>query len=213
MNEIKNNILEKQLKYKDTVVLKYKIEYPEIISSEYEKGKEVFNSYNKNKALELKMHSENELFKEAKELYDYNVANGYPVMVYEVILNYKITYNSNKIISLYFDEYTFTGGAHGSTIRTSQNWNLLLAKQIPLIHFFPSNPYYIIDIIQEINKQIQEQIDSGTNQFFDNYCQLVLQTFRLENYYISNKSLIIFFQQYDIAPYSSGIPTFKLDIN
>lgn len=208
MNLIINNVFERSLYYKNTEILKYKIEYPQMVNSMYRVGEQVFNRYNLNKALKLKYYAETELFNEAKKLYDFNKENGYPVMVYEVDLVYNITHNMGKIISLYSDQYTFTGGAHGNTVREAQNWDLQLARQIPLQYFFPNNPYYIIDIIKEINKQIAEQMANGSGQYFDDYCQLVLETFNLKNYYIQNGNIVIFFQQYDIAPYSSGIPTF-----
>jgi len=77
-----------------------------------------------------------------------------------------------------------------------------------LIHL--SISYYIIDILKEINNQIKEQLQAGTNYYFDNYCELVLDTFRLQNYYLTPNSIVIYFQQYDIAPYSSGIPVFYM---
>ena len=58
-------------------------------------------------------------------------------------------------------------------------------------------------------KQIEEENDI----YFPDYCQLALETFRLENYYLTQKGIVIFFQQYDIAPYSSGIMTFLLKNN
>lgn len=210
MNIIEKREMKDVLKYKDIVVLKYKIQYPQIIRSNYRIGRIRFNEYNKKKAMKLKNRVINELYKEAKELYEYNIAHGYPIMVFDIVLEYNITYNKGNIISLYFDEYEFTGGAHGSTIRSSQNWNMHIGKQLELSYFYPNNPYYLIDIIKEINSQIKEQIQSGTNQYFDNYCELVLENFKLENYYITTDAIVIFFQQYDIAPYSSGIPVFYL---
>lgn len=210
MSEIKNVELKNELKYKDTVILTYKIHYPKITSSSCEFGIDTFNKFNENKALKLDQYVNTTLFEEAKQVYDYNMQNGYPIMVFEVILEYNITYNEECIISLYYDQYEFTGGAHGNTIRTSQNWDLQSGCQIPLSYFYPNNPYYIIDILKNINSQIKEQMQSGSNQYFDNYCELVLETFNLESYYLTPNAIAIYFQQYDIAPYSSGIPVFYL---
>lgn len=210
MNKIVNRELKGELKYKNTTILTYKIEYPEMISSTYNYGKNIFNNYNKEKALKLEAYVKNQLYKDAKEVYDYNVSNGYPVMIFEAISQYNITYNENHIVSLYSDQYEFTGGAHGNTIRTSQNWDLRIGKQLPLSYFFPDNPYYIIDILKEINNQIREQIQAGTNYYFDNYCELVLDTFSLQSYFLNPNSIAIYFQHYDIAPYSSGIPVFYI---
>lgn len=207
MNFINKNVLDKELLYDGTVILKYHIEYPSIYSNIPENSTLRFNIYNKNLALELKSKSENELYKEAIETYKYNKENGYPTMVYEAYRNFEITYNSFNIISLYADEYIFSGGAHGNTVRTSQTWNLLQGTMIPLQNFFPNNPFFMINILKEINKQIADNPEI----YFENSCNLVLDTFNPKSYYIIPNSIIIYFQQYDIAPYSSGIRTFTIN--
>ena len=208
MNKIRINTAEKELYYQGEVIVRYKIEYPEITSSDFEKGMQIFNHENRKMALELKEYAEGELYEQAKQTYEYNKQNGYPIMVYELIRECHITYNQNQLLSLYCDEYIFEGGAHGNTIRKSQNWDLKLANEIPLQAFSKENPYYLIDILEQINNQIAKQIEEGTGAYFPNYCQLVLETFNMENYYLTPKGIVIFFQQYDIAPYSSGILTF-----
>lgn len=210
MNEIKINTAEKQLYYQGEVILKYTIEYPEIVNSVYKQGMKIFNHENRKRALELKEFAENELYEQAKETYEYNKKNGYPIMVYELFEQCNITYNYKNVVSLYCDEYTFRGGAHGNTIRRAQNWDLELAREIPLESFSGGNPYFLINILKQINMQIAKQIENGTGAYFPEYCQLVLETFNLENYYITPKGIVIFFQQYDIAPYSSGIPEFLI---
>lgn len=210
MNEIINNVMEKELKYKGSTILKYKIEYPQIKNTTYPYGINRFNTFNRIHALELKLYAERNLFKDAKQTYEYNIANGYPIMVYELILSYTITYNNDNILSLYSDEYIFSSGAHGSTIRSSQNWNLRTGEEFNLQSVFANNPNYVLYILKEINNDIKEQIENGSNQYFDNYCELVINSLNLDNFYLYNDDVIIFFQQYDIAPYSSGIPTFTI---
>ncbi len=203
MNEIKENIIENKLIYDNTIILTYRIKYPQIVSTKYKLGKDIFNRYNKKIVQDLKVYTEGELYSQAKEIYEYNKKHGYPVMVFEVILETKITYNEDKIISLYQDQYVFTGGAHGSTIRKTQNWNLYTARQIQLYRLY-SNPYFLLDILRKINLQIANEKEN----YFDNYCELVLETFNPNQYYITKKGINIFFGQYDIAPYSTGIPVF-----
>lgn len=208
MNKMKMNTAEKELYYQGEVIVRYKIEYPEIINSYYNEGMQIFNHENRKSALELKEYAEGELYEQAKQTYEFNKKNGYPIMVYELVRECNITYNQNQLVSLYCDEYIFEGGAHGNTLRKSQNWDLKIAQEIPLQAFSKGNPYYLIDILKQINKQIAEQIESGVGSYFPEYYQLVLETFNLENYYLTPDGIVVFFQQYDIAPYSSGIPTF-----
>lgn len=208
MKEIKIDTAEKELYYQGEVIVRYRIEYPEIINSYSKEGVQIFNHENRKMALDLKEYAEGELYEQAKQMYEYNKKNDYPIMIYELIRECNITYNHKQLISLYCDEYIFEGGAHGNTLRKSQNWNLEIAQETPLQAFSKGNPYYLIDILKQINNQITKQVETGVGNYFPDYCQLVLETFRLENYYLTPKGIVIFFQQYDIAPYSTGIPIF-----
>lgn len=202
MNIINKKIFKKELFYNEELVLKYYIEYPQICSNSANK----FNTYNERLACEIKEKSENELYNQAVELYKYNKENGYPIMVYEVYRSFEVTYNCSNIVSLYIDEYIFSGGAHGNTIRTSQTWNLNCSAMIPIERFYPNNPYFLLNILKEINKQIS----CNPEIYFDNTCNLVLNTFNPNSYYYTKNGVVIYFQQYDIAPYSSGIRTFEV---
>ncbi len=112
MNKIRKIQLKDELKYMGTTILKYSIQCPEIIYTNNPKSKNIFNIYNKKIAKNLENYITTTLYEEAKKTYVYNKKNNFPVMVYEVILQYNITYNRDYIISLYYDQYEFTGGAH-----------------------------------------------------------------------------------------------------
>lgn len=209
MLKIINRILQKEMKYENTVVLKYHIEYPEIVMDwqQNRNGIKKFNDYNLKMALQTQQKAENELYKEAIELYKYNKENGYPQMMYELYREYQITLNQENAVSMYIDEYIFSGGAHGTTTRTSQTWNLMLGKMVELYELYPNEPYFLLDILRKINREISENIEI---YFADPY-PLVVEYFNPESYYIDNGKVVIYFQQYDIAPYSSGIIEFILE--
>lgn len=209
MLKIINRILQKEMKYENTVVLKYNIEYPEIVMDwqQNRNGIKKFNDYNLKMALQTQQKAENELYKEAIELYKYNKENGYPQMMYELYREYQITLNQENAVSMYIDEYIFSGGAHGTTTRTSQTWNLMLGKMVELYELYPNEPYFLLDILRKINREISENIEI---YFADPY-PLVVEYFNPESYYIDNGKVVIYFQQYDIAPYSSGIIEFTLE--
>ena len=209
MLKIINRILQKEMKYENTVVLKYHIEYPEIVMDwqQNRNGIKKFNDYNLKMALQTQQKAENELYKEAIELYKYNKENGYPQMLYELYREYQITLNQENAVSMYIDEYIFSGGAHGTTTRTSQTWNLMLGKMVELYELYPNEPYFLLDILRKINREISENIEI---YFADPY-PLVVEYFNPDSYYIDNGKVVIYFQQYDIAPYSSGIIEFTLE--
>lgn len=204
MIRVEKQVLQKNLIYKGKIILKYRIEYPQILKNEN------FNVYNYKKAMNLQKKCEGPLFEEAKELFDSNIENGYPIMMYEIVSTFTITYNYGMLLSLFIDEYIFSGGAHGSTLRTSQNWNLQDNHLIKLHEWF-ANPNYVSYIISSINDQIEKNVKNGNNIYFENYCCLTSKNFMVENYYIKDGMITVYYQQYDIGPYSSGIISFYIE--
>ena len=207
---IKKKTLKEELKYDGNIILKYTIEYPQIIEEKLISEIEKFNRYNYQKAKILEKLSKGKLFEEAKELYEYNKKNGYPIMIYEIYSSFEVTYNSEFIVSLYIDDYIYRGGAHGNTKRSSQTWDFRTGCMIPLENFFKNDRNYVSKIVTQINNFIEKDIASGNDIYFENYCQLTIATFDVDNYFLQDGNIIIYYQQYDIAPYSSGILTFTI---
>ena len=210
MFEVKTNVIENNLFYKNSLIVKYRIEYPRIVSKVFNYNINKFNNFNQLKAMELKLYAEKDLYEDAKKVYDYNMSNNIPFFPYELVYTYNVTYNKKPIISLYSDQYIYSGGAHGSTIRTSQTWNLNTGMQITLSSLFNNNCSYVILILKEILHQIETQIENGTGFYFEDYAKLVVENFNFDQFYLDNNNIAIYYQQYDIAPYSSGIPVFLI---
>lgn len=210
MNNIVLKEINEQMTYRGVVVLTYTIIYPQIIMDNYKAGIIKFNNFYKKVVNDYIRYIEEDLYKRAVEDYINSIENGFPVRPYEAYMKTNITYNECNMVSLYIDKYEYTGGAHGNTIRTSQTWLLNTGRIIGLNDLFDTNDY-IIYILREINAQIAKQIETGENQYFDNYCQLVLENFNVENFYVTKDGIAIYFQQYEIAPYSSGIPVFIIN--
>ena len=124
--------------------------------------------------------------------------NDYPIMQYELVSQYTVTYNDLCIVSIYSEQYIFTGGAHGNTIRSSQTWNIKKGDIINLSDLFPNNFDFKTQILKEINSQILYQISIGENYYFDNYLELLIKTFNPESFYLTQEGIVIYYQQYDI---------------
>lgn len=201
-----NNVLENELKYQDTVILKYRIEYPQFESTYYKMTIQRINKFYENKALEYQQFCENEFFNLAKEQYIGGIQQGFPVRVFEAMLTYNVTYSSNCIISLYFDKYEFDGGAHGRTLRDSESWNLQNNSLLKLEQLINCSEVYQSYIFENIIKEIQTEPEV----YFPDYENLVKQTFDSESFYCTYEGIVVYFQQYDIAPYVSGIRGFLL---
>jgi hypothetical protein len=150
------------------------------------------------------------LYQMAMVEYEYSVANNYPIHQFEAYVDYTITYNQNCYLSLYFDQYEYAGGAHGLTVRYSDTWDLPKSKRVELAEMFPHRTHFREFIIETIDKQIETEIQTGNAMYFENYAQLVNENFKANNFYLTKDGVILYFQQYDIAPYAAGIPTFLI---
>lgn len=203
---VKNCVIQDDMMYNEEIVLTYKIEYPQFSSKYYEKSLKTINKYYLNKAIEIDKYYRNELYKSAVEQYIYSKQNNFPIRVYEGLVQYQVTYNMACIISLFFDNYMYLGGAHGNTVRTSETWNLQTNSRIKLSELFECSLDYNTYVLNQINEEIKKDQDI----YFEDYEKLVAETFNRYNFYCIAKGIVIYFQQYDIAPYSSGIREFLI---
>jgi len=203
---VRKIVLEDDLKYNGKTLLTYRIEYPEFRSSFYQMSLTVINRFYRDKALMFQKYCETELFDMAVKQYEGDIENDFPVRVFEALLVYNVTYSAACIISLYFDRYEYTGGAHGNTTRDSQTWNLQKCRIIKLRKLFRcTDDYksYILNIVEE-------QIKLDPDIYFDNFHELISEYFNEDSFYCTPDGIVIYYQQYDIAPYSSGIREFLI---
>ena len=150
------------------------------------------------------------LYPQAVQDYKNSLLNGYPFNPYGAFLSYSVTYNENCLLSFYYDTYQYTGGAHGTTIRKSDTYSLISGKEIPLTHFFDSQTNYRKKILDNILEQADARMAENPGIFFDDYRALIKKYFNAESYYLSPDGIVIYFGQYEIAPYVTGIVEFTL---
>lgn len=204
--QVHEKILRNELYYNNVLMLTYTIRYPQFASRWFQSAVRRMNLTYRTKALAFKKHCETELYRLAVEQYQYAVQNNFPFMPYEAVMVYSVTYNQNCALSLYFDQYEFTGGAHGNTVRDSATWNLNQGRIMRLAEFFPANRNYRAYIIN----MVIEQISRDPTNYFEDYKNLVAQYFNPNSFFLTPEGIIVYFQQYEIAPYATGIPMFTI---
>ena len=207
---VKTNTFSDRMYYNRTPVLSYKINYPLIIAPEFDDAALRISLLYKADARYYKHYCRTQLYKMAVEDYLNSIQNGYPVREYEAQQVFEVTYKKDCTLSLYFDRYEYTGGAHGNTTRRSDTWNLQSGERIALAQLFPESMDYRTYLIKTIVKQIADEIAGGQNPYFENYEENVTNFFNENNFYLTPNGLVIYFQQYEIAPYASGIREFTI---
>jgi hypothetical protein len=161
--------------YKNSIIMRYTIKYPQFISETYQTLASKLNSLYRTKAIMYERSNIMNLYQMAMVEYEYSVANNFPVRQFEAYVDFTVTYNQNCFLSLYFDQYEYAGGAHGLTVRYSDTWNLPKSKRVELSEMFPHRPHYREFVIQTIDKQIEYEMFTGDSMYFENYVPLVVR--------------------------------------
>ena len=204
MREVKRT-----LSYQNVPVLSFSVQYPEIGLAANKVAQIRINNEIRSQVAEFTKSVATSLYRQAVENYKNAQQNGYPFHAFEAVLNYTVTYNQNCHLSMYRDRYEFTGGAHGNTIRSSDTYSLRSGATLPLSSYFQPYQNYRRILLTQILRQADENMRQNP-VYFDNYAILIMQNFNEKNYYLTPGGIAIYFQQYEIAPYSTGIVVFTV---
>lgn len=136
----------------------------------------------------------------------YSKKQGWVVRPYEAATSYKVTYNQKNIVSIACTYYRDTLGAHGNSETKTFNFDLNTGKQLTLKDLFDENENYL----SVINGEIQKQIKLNPREYFSQKDQGFVSIRSDQPFGIEDGNVIIYFDPYEIAPYSTGAPQFKL---
>ncbi|NLZ81292.1 MAG: DUF3298 and DUF4163 domain-containing protein [Clostridiales bacterium] len=201
---VNTKVIQGEMNYNGETLLTYRIEFPELTGDLAGESVIIFNNCQKEKALEYQRYCENTLYPMALENYRNSIRNNYPIRIYEALVIYKVTYNKNMVISLYYDIYEYTAGAHGSTLRCADTCDLKNGRSILLNQLIICPADYKSFLLN----RIAEEIRKDPSIYFEDYKNLIVKNFNEDSFYCKQVGIIIFYQQYDIAPYASGIREF-----
>ncbi len=151
---------------------------------------------------------QDKLSAEVEDYIKYNQQNNFPIRPYQLFTDYHMGILNKKMLSLFVDYYQYTGGAHGVTERRPYNYNLQSGAKLALTDLFQSG----YDYQSVINNKIREQIAAEPENYFTGDIGFK-GTVENQDYYIQNGLLVVYFPQYEIAPYSTGIPEFKISLS
>ena len=150
---------------------------------------------------------ESSLAADLDEYIRYNQVNGFPIRPYLLFSRYQTGTLNQNLLSLYVDYYTFTGGAHGSTDRRPYNYDLQTGRPLRLADIFQSG----YDFRGIIDREISARIAAQPGDYFSG--EMGFTGLKDEqNFYIRDGQLVIYFSQYEIAPYAAGIPEFAFPV-
>lgn len=124
-------------------------------------------------------------------------------------INYKVSQYKDKTVSVRFYIYSFTGGAHGSETPNFRTYDLKTGKRLYYSDVFKSDYQYLTALWRNAEPQViaaykakgltmdkyeMDWIREGARPNADNY----------RNFYLDNRGVVIYFGQYQAAPYAYG---------
>ena len=115
---------------------------------------------------------------------------------------YHIRTNEKGILSISIEMYWFAGGAHGMTVLKSVTFDVNTGRIYRLEDLFKENVAYVKPLSDIIKRQIQER-----------NIPLIVGFTAIkpdQDFYIQNRTLMIYFQLYELAPYVYGFVTFPI---
>jgi hypothetical protein len=196
--------------YNNIIILTLIIKYPLIILPHNKFAENKINNMISLQINEYYNYVSSTLYNNAIQYYNDSQTNDFPFHVNEAIMEFNITYNENCFLSLFKDKYEYTGGAHGITLRSSDTWETCQGTYIPIYYFFKPGTNYKYLLTNEIIKQSDYNLKQSPGIYFEDYKNLSIKTFNPNSYYLTPQGMTIYYQQYDIAPYSTGIVEFSI---
>lgn len=137
----------------------------------------------------------------------YNQDNNFPIRPWQLFSRYQLGTLNQNLISLYVDYYTYTGGAHGLTDRRPYNFSLQQGGRLELADLFRAG----YDYRGVINQEIAARIAADPSIYFPG--DMGFKSIRDDQgFYLRDGQLVVYFSQYEIAPYATGIPEFAIPL-
>ncbi len=208
--QISLHSIDEELFFGKTKVLKFSLQYPSFLSARFSSAADALNNSHKNRADICRRQIRQSLYLRAVRALKTSNTGDIPFRPYEAAISCSVTYNKNCTVSLYFDTYRYMGGAHGSTLRNSETWDLNSGRRIGMSRFFPASAPYKTLVIGKVTEQMISDIEKGIGAYFDDYEANAARYLNTSNFFLVPEGLMVYYQQYQLAPYSGGIPGFLL---
>jgi len=135
------------------------------------------------------------------------VEAGFPIRPYQLVSRVQVCNQNQKVLSFYVDYYQYTGGAHGLTTRKAYNLDIKNGKILTFKDLFQEDYNYKA----VLNEKIKNEINAHSEDYFSGNLGFTGINDE-QGFYIQDENLVLYFGQYEIAPYAAGIPEFKIPL-
>ncbi|WP_077617559.1 DUF3298 and DUF4163 domain-containing protein [Bacillus sinesaloumensis] len=128
-----------------------------------------------------------------------------PSTVAEMLGHYEIKNNQRQVLSLTQSNYTYHDrAAHGNTIIKSLTFDLNRGRCCDLKDLFKPGS----DYVKRLSILIHEQIKVRDIGLISDFTTISPD----QDFYVADKTLVIYFQLYELTPYVFGFPMFPISL-
>ncbi|MBB6448737.1 hypothetical protein HNR44_000686 [Geomicrobium halophilum] len=131
---------------------------------------------------------------------------GYGDGVSELTGGFDLKSNQQHVLSLTHSVYSFAGGAHGMTVQRALTFDSRMGRAYTFTELFAPGA----DFIPRLNAIIQAQLEE--RGWFENVLGPYEGVTPDQPFYVADKTLVIYFDLYELLPYVYGIPYFPISI-
>lgn len=122
----------------------------------------------------------------------------------EIWGSYEIKTNEKGVLSLSIFNDAYSGGVHGLDILKSLTMDTDTGKVYSLKELFKDG----VDYVSILSGIIRNQIRNRNIYLLGEFKGIRPD----QDYYIADRSLVVYFQLYEIAPYAAGFPYFPISV-
>lgn len=119
-------------------------------------------------------------------------------------------YNQDGVISIYYASSAYTAGAHPTTTYESQTIDLNKNQAAVSLASILGKSEGIV--LADIRAEFVKKINASPTDYYEDALEKLDEAIKTKNFYISNDGIVVYIQQYDIAPYAAGTPSITLKL-
>ena len=137
--------------------------------------------------------------------------NTWPDGGYTFWVNYEVAKSSAALLGLNFTVSAYYGGAHPGSQLMPLMIDLSTGSPVAIDLLVADKAAFHDFLVKSVLDQIAAQLKPADTEYmyFDDY-QDTVKNLDMLNSYLTDEGLNVFFNEYDIAPYASGMPTFLI---
>ncbi|PGS50199.1 DUF3298 and DUF4163 domain-containing protein [Bacillus sp. AFS041924] len=198
-DEIQVNSLARHIKITEQKLNNAPIKYPQISGALNQAAQQKINNLLKQGA-ELANNNRLKLLEDEKEAKAKWDSSQGPWRPYEYVFTYKVLYNNLDKLSVIYNEYSYTGGAHGMTIGTTFNFDVKKGEVVPLSNLINGN-----------TKPVQEYAYQQLQKKYKGYVLIkspneIDLTDKNRLWAFDHAGIKLIFKEYEVAAYAAGMP-------